>query len=42
MENKILKRLWSCIGALFDNTALTAVERFWANRDINVLLDRIV
>ena len=42
MERTLLQRLWSCIGALFDNTALKAVERFWMNRDIDVLLDRIV
>ncbi len=42
MDLKILRRLWSYLGARLDNTALTAVERFWMHRDINVLLDHIV
>ena len=42
MDTKILQRLWAYLGALFDNTALTAVERFWMHRDLNVLLDHIV
>lgn len=41
MEKERRKRHFTCIGALIDASVLSAIQRFWWTRDVEVLFDVI-